>query len=221
MRRQHSWLRLPPAEERRGADRGKGHTLPFNNRRGNPPNWPKIIFHHCSNLHLNFYPFAQLANKINSILLINQFKMNWRNINPVQQEITLKQARGHLSLHNLVAQGILTQSSEASCIFASACGFYYIAFWAENFLVRTLKWTPNSVKWTVSYTTCGSRGWRGETYNILGKHLTIYQKALKRFKDPCPLTCQFFFWDSSQENNAKYKDLYTKLFTVDDSINEK
>ena len=34
-----------------------------------------VISHYCSNLHLNLYPPAELANKINSILLINQFKM--------------------------------------------------------------------------------------------------------------------------------------------------
>lgn len=60
-----------------------------------------------------------------------------------------------------------------------------------------------------------------EMYNLSGKHLTIYQKALKRVNYPCPLTCQVLFWDSSQENNAKYKDFYKyimQVFNADDGI---
>lgn len=60
-----------------------------------------------------------------------------------------------------------------------------------------------------------------ETDNPSGKHLTIYQKALKRFKCPYPLTYPFLFWDSSHKKKKKkatYKDLHTKFFSADDGI---
>lgn len=41
---QLGWLRLPPAEGRRRADRCRGHRLPFNKNRENPPNRPKVIY---------------------------------------------------------------------------------------------------------------------------------------------------------------------------------
>lgn len=62
--------------------------------------------------------------------------MTQGTLTPVQQEITLKYATGHLSLHNLMPQVILTKSSEAYFIFASASGFlHYAAFLAQNFLM--------------------------------------------------------------------------------------
>lgn len=91
---------------------------------------PKLL---CFPFSLKFtfklIPLAELANKISFLLLVSQFKMTQGTLTPVQQEITLKYATGHPSLHDWMPQVILTKSSEAYFIFASASGFlHYAAF---------------------------------------------------------------------------------------------
>lgn len=56
-----------PAEGSCRANGYQGHRLPLSKNREKPPNRPEVVIsHHGSNLHLRFYPLAELVNEINS-----------------------------------------------------------------------------------------------------------------------------------------------------------